>query len=640
MLAALFLSLPIVARADFPAPNPEELKMSAEPKAPGAAAVYLDREQITIDNKHFETLYERIKVLTEKGKELATVKIPYAHGEFYIKEVEGRTIHADGTVIPLTVKPSDLVDFKAKGLQLNSIVFTLPSVEVGSILEYRIKFSYDDETAIPPTWMVQQKYFTREAHFQFHPTEVWGNGYRPPAFTTNLPDAKKIVKDKRGFTLDLTDIPAEPNEDWMPPLNNINWRVQFYYTLFSDDSNYWQLSAGYWASDVDDFIKPTPLLSKTVQEVTSATDTPMAKATKLYAAVMKLENTDFTRARSEEERKKEKLRKIKSAEDVWKNQSGDSAAIALLYMALGRAAGLTIYPMQVVDRDRAIFDPDYHSEEQLDDFLVIVAIDGKEVYLDPGEKMCPFGQLHWRHTLATGLRESEGGPKVARTPVGSYKNSSVKRIAEVDIAADGTVAGNIRLVMTGPESLHWRQAAIRDGNDAVKKDFNEALKEITPEGSNAEFDHFINLDDYNSALVATARISGALGAHTGKRLIVPGLFFASHARHPFVAQDKRVTPIDVHHPQITEDDVTYNLPAGLSAESAPEKTQIEWAQHGMLRIDSKIDGSSVNVMRSLAYNYAMLGASDYGDLRGFYQKVATADQQQVVLTRAAPKQGQ
>jgi hypothetical protein len=194
--------------------------------------------------------------------------------------------------------------------------------------------------------------------------------------------------------------------------------------------------------------------------------------------------------------------------------------------------------------------------------------------------------------------------------------------------------------MTGPESLHWRQAGIRDGSDAVKKDFDEALNDLTPEGVHAEFDHFLNLDDYNSALGAVAKISGTLGVPTGKRLIVPGLFFASHARHPFVAQDKRVTPIDVHHPQITEDDVTYKLPAGFSVESAPQKMQIDWPQRGMLKIDSKTDGATVNVVRSMAYNYVLLGASDYGDLHGFYQKIATADQQQVVLAHTATKQGQ
>jgi hypothetical protein len=44
--------------------------------------------------------------------------------------------------------------------------------------------------------------------------------------------------------------------------------------------------------------------------------------------------------------------------------------------------------MQVVDRSRAIFDRDFLSLSQLDDYLAIVVIGGKEVYLDPGQKDC------------------------------------------------------------------------------------------------------------------------------------------------------------------------------------------------------------------------------------------------------------
>jgi hypothetical protein len=48
---------------------------------------------------------------------------------------------------------------------------------------------------------------------------------------------------------------------------------------------------------------------------------------------MKLENTRFTRQKSEAERKAEKLKVIKDADDVWKQQSGSDDEIALLYVA-------------------------------------------------------------------------------------------------------------------------------------------------------------------------------------------------------------------------------------------------------------------------------------------------------------------
>ena len=71
---------------------------------------------------------------------------------------------------------------------------------------------------------------------------------------------------------------------------------------------------------------------------------------------MKLDNTRFTRKKSEAERKEQKLKDIKAAEDVWKQKSGSDDNITLLYVALGRAAGLKVSPMQVVDRSHALFD--------------------------------------------------------------------------------------------------------------------------------------------------------------------------------------------------------------------------------------------------------------------------------------------
>ena len=66
--AVLFLAAmsPAVVNAQFQPPAPEELKMTADPKAPGTDAVYLDIEEIANDPMHYQSYSARIKVLTEK----------------------------------------------------------------------------------------------------------------------------------------------------------------------------------------------------------------------------------------------------------------------------------------------------------------------------------------------------------------------------------------------------------------------------------------------------------------------------------------------------------------------------------------------------------------------------------------------
>lgn len=648
LLCCLALAVPTTLRAQFPEPTKEELQMTSDPKAPGADAVYFYREETTDDNLHYHSLYARIKVLTEKGKELATVRVPYEHGDFKVTDIKGRTIHTDGTIVPLTAKPSDLMDVKTKYFQLNTMVFTLPSVEVGSILEYKLQIRYDDSTVSSPDWEVQQPYFVHKAHYAFLPAR--GGGYvlmnkRGEALNRIMFGSTGGIGDKvthkidGTFQLDLADIPAISSEDWMPPTNSVNWRLQFYYTQYTSGGEFWQKEGNRWEKDADHFANVSATLKQAVAQIVAAGDTDDQKSRKIYAQVMKIENTDFTREKTKAELKSEKARPVKDAEDVWIQKRGSSDEIALLYVALARAAGLRTYPMQIVNRNRALFDATYLSTSQLDDYIAIVNIGGKEIYLDPGQKMCPYGTLHWKHMIAAGFRESDKGIAAGTTPGDPYTSNSIDRIADLAIDSSGGVKGTIRYIMKGQEALHWRQIMLRNDESEVKKQFNESIRAYMPEGVQADLNHFLGLEDYESNLLAMVDISGSLASVTGKHLFLPELFFASHASHPFVARDKRTSPVDVHFAKMEQDHVTYHVPAEFTLDTPPAPASIGWPNHAGYKAASSAKGSEIVTTRVLGYNFIMLEPKDYGDLHDFYQKVAAADQQQIVLTRSSAAKG-
>jgi hypothetical protein len=635
LLLPLVFAAPALLIAQFQDPTPEELKMTADPKAPGAAAVYLYYEETAESPAHTSSIYERIKVLAEKGKELATVSIPYEHGVDKVTDIEGRTIHADGTVVLLTAKPSDLMDVKTKGFQMNSVGFTLPDVEVGSILEFRVKLRRDEDWYFLPTWQIQRPYPVHEAHYSFRPSSL-----QKLMYSVHLGSNAKVVLGKKdAMTLDITDVPPEPDDDWMPPMNTLRWRVEFFSSRFATSEAFWDDARKYWATWIENFTDPTGPLKKAVAGIVAPSDTDEQKAAKLYIAVQKLDNTDFSRTKSKAERKKEGLKDIKKAEDVWKQQSGSADDIALLYASMARAAGLKVWPAYLVNRNRAMFDKTYLSDSQFDNDIVIVELDGKSLYLDPGQKMCPFGKLHWKHTLASGFRLTEKGAYFVTTPAAAFMDSTVQRVADLTINEAGNVRGSVRYVMTGPDALYWRQLALENDEDEVKKQFNESMQDEVPDGVQADFDHFLGLDDYTVNLIGFVKVSGNIGTATGKHFFLPGLFFESRSKHPFVAEDKRTTPIDVHYSRMVEDDVTYRLPPGFTVESAPLTASTAWPEHALLKTNSKTSRDTVEVVRSLAYNFTLLDPKDYPNLHDFYQKVATADQQQLVLTRAPAAKG-
>jgi hypothetical protein len=221
-------------RAQFQKPTEEELKMTADPKSPGAAAVFLNVEEIADDPVQYRSFYARIKVLSEMGEKVTDIK--------------GRTIHPDGTVIPLRDKAMDqpCPDTTNSSNDHRSIMcktFTLPSVEVGSIVEYSYRIEYDrklDQFAnvgiyhSAPHWVIQRPYLVHKAHYVFKPLKEFLPQFRssPPMYDLGtgrrnwtilqldvlkwqekLPEGVKMRFDNNGYYIvDLTDVPPLQGE--------------------------------------------------------------------------------------------------------------------------------------------------------------------------------------------------------------------------------------------------------------------------------------------------------------------------------------------------------------------------------------------------------------------------------------------
>jgi hypothetical protein len=90
----------------------------------------------------------------------------------------------------------------------------------------------------------------------------------------------------------------------------------------------------------------------------------------------------------------------------------------------------------------------------------------------------------------------------------------------------------------------------------------------------------------------------------------------------------------MHYGDRVTDDVTWHLPSGMAVEGAPQDTSVSWQGHALFLIKSKSGTNQIEIVNSLARGFTMAKPEEYQDLRGFYQKVAAAEQGQLVLTIA------
>jgi len=652
LFALLALASPLARADQWTAPTPEELSMTSQPEVPGAAAVYLYREEITEDRLHMFSIYTRLKVLTESGKQYANVELGYSssddNGSSSIDDIEGRTIHSDGTIIPFTGKPYQKLVEKTQGAKYMAKVFTLPDVQVGSIIEYRYKRHLDDNHFMAPRWYIQSDLYTRKAHYVWKPTSqtlVTNDGRgkltNGIAWTPILPpgvELKQTTLPPAGFNegqlifeVNVHDIKPVPDEDFMPPISSLSYRVLFYYAPYLKEADFWKNEGKYWSKMHDKFIGPGSAVKAAASSLTSPSDTQDQKLRKLYAAVMQLENTDFTRQRSAAEQKANGFKPVRNTDDVWEQKRGSSDQLSDLFVALARAAGMKAYVMVVTNRDRSLFLPAYLSLGQLDDDLAIVNVDGKERVFDPGSRFCRYGHLAWKHTLASGIRQSDSGTTFAQAPPEPYTASNVQRVADLTMDEQGVATGTISMTYIGAPALALRQRSLTGDETSLEHDLRTSVEKLLPPGMEVKVTSLEKLADYEQPLHVNFSVKGEIGSSTGKRLLIPGDIFESTAK-PTFPHEKREIPVYFDYPYVNQDAVRVKFPAGLTIESAPATEKFKYQNFAAYDMNTVSKPASITVYRNYSMGEIIFLPKDYPELRSFYSKMEAKDQENVVLT--------
>lgn len=648
------------ARAQFTPPTQEELQMTSQPEVPGAPAVYLFREESTDDHLHAWSKYVRLKVLNEEGKSYANVELTqfaaddnWGYSSLQVTNIEGRTIHPDGTVIPFTGKPYQKVLEKSKGLKVTAKVFTLPDVEVGSIIEYRYTLRWDDDRYIAPQWLIQSDLFTRKAHYVWKPTnkilvtrDEKGEQLTSRILWTRILPPGTDVKDtqvggagpngdpQEVIDLQVHDVPPVPQEDYMPPVRSFSYRVLFYYSPYSNEDEYWKNTGKGWSKSSDKFIGPGRGVTSAVQSIIAGANTQDEKLHKIYDAVMQLENTTLSGSKSGEDDKGKALLPPKDTDEVWERKRGTDDQITELFIAMARAAGMKAYLMTIPNRDRTLFTPAYLSFSQFDDDIAIVNVDGKERFFDPGQRYCRYGHLAWRHSINRGLRQTDNGTAVAETSEETYMDSRVDRIADLQVDEHGLASGTVRLTWTGAPALRWRQESLRGDATELNDDLEKEAESMLPGSMEVKLLSVGKIQDYEQPLTVAFTVKGSIGTGTGKRLILPSDVFEVNTK-PAFPHPKRDVAVYFEYPVGNYDATRFTFPSTLAVESQPPAVKLPLLNSAQYSMDSKATPNSVTFYRNLVRATVLYIPSEYQDLRTFYNKLETADQQPLILKAAS-----
>ena len=177
VLAGLFVTgLAVAGQADddwAPIP-PDELALKDDPLNPGAPAIILYRETVINHRKGFESHHYRIKILSDRGAEYGNVELPYTKEVNNVHDIKARTVQPDGTVVPFRGRVVEKAVAKTRDVRVLMKIFTLPQVEVGSIVEYKYRRSLNravprERVAPNEIWMIQDDLSLLRGRFTANP---------------------------------------------------------------------------------------------------------------------------------------------------------------------------------------------------------------------------------------------------------------------------------------------------------------------------------------------------------------------------------------------------------------------------------------------------------------------------------------
>jgi Domain of Unknown Function with PDB structure (DUF3857) len=629
LLAALTSILP--AHADDWLPlSPGELKMTGEPKAPGAPAIYLYRQVDRDDNIPRERDYARIKILTEEGRKYADVEIPFVKGAEKVRDIQARTIHPDGSVIDFGGQVYEKTIVKAKGVKYLAKTFTMPDVQVGSIIEYRFQ---EDLDVFASNWILSANLFTKRAKFSLKPFERYALRMNWPA---GLPTGTHPPLNEGGvIRMETQDVPAFQVEDYMPPAYEMQSRVDFIYlinpTPETDPDKFWKSIGKAWYVEFSQFADKRKAMEQAVATIVQPTDTPEIKLRKIYARTQQIRNFSFERQKSEQEWKRENLKDIHNVEDVWKRGYASYWHINWLFVALVRAAGLQADPVDVSSRNIYFFNPKMMNTRELNSIVVLVKLDGKDLYLDPGTAFTPFGLLTWSETNVRGLRLNKDGGDWITTTMPAPSESHVDRRATLHLTESGALEGTVTVTFTGLEAL-WRRIEERNADDTERKRFLEdEIKQYTPTTIEAELTNKPEWSSSDPTLLAEYDLKIPNWASAaGHRTILSVGLFGGMEKHTF-EHTERVHPVYFSFPYENDDDVTIELPPGWQVGDMP-KTQNFDLKSAAYNLTAENNKGALHIKRQLTINLQTVDVKNYSVLRGFFQKIRTADEQQMVVS--------
>lgn len=597
--------------------------------------------------------YVRIKIFTERGRESQSrIDIPSAkigRREIKIKDIAGRTIKPDGSVVELKkedVYERDIV--KASGVKVKAKSFAMPAVEPGAIIEYRWREvrslnwynRFDFSRDIPVQFV---KYSVKPYKEALYNSAGDPLNLRAQTFHGQM---TPFVKEKDGsYSTTMSNVPAFREEPRMPPEYAVRPWMLVYYTedkKFTPDQ-FWRDYSKRIHEGTKSQMKANDEVKKAAAEAVGDAAGPDQKLERLFnyvRAQVKRVHDDASGLTPEQLKK---VKENKSPADTLKRGLGTDFDVLTLFGALAAASGFEVRFACTSDRQDNFFDPQFADDYFIRPTSIAVRVGEAWRFFDPASTYVPFGMLRWQEegqpTLIADAKETIW----VISPISAPERSLERRTAKLKLSEDGTLEGDVRVEYTGHFAADMKEYHDDESADSreeiLKNRFQSRMGGVEIADVKIE-----NVTDPVKPFAYTLHIKvPAYAARTGKRLLFQPAFFQRGVGALFPTSVRR-HHVYFHYPWAEEDKVEIELPAGFALDNAEAPTPI--SAGGLTKYQPRLmitkDGRTLTYERKFHFGDATAGGNSlifptnaYAQLKTFFDELHKQDGHTLSIKQAA-----
>jgi hypothetical protein len=587
-----------------------DLQMTTYAADTSASAVVLCEYGYFSSNNFQFTHMIRVKILKKEGLRWADHPYP---GDFK-SDIRGITFNLEnGLVVESKLKSENIFRERVAGTSYR-LRPAMPNVKVGSIIDIQYSQSF-----IPAVWYFQRDIPVRWSELIIEPNQYIefrknSVGYVPFAVAT---DMRWVAK----------DVPSFKDEPYINSDENYMAKFEFDLLRLTIPGNYTEFTTDWNAvnrrlEEDDNFgntLQGAIFLNSTAKEIEAKYTNPLDKMRAAYEFV-------------------KKAVKWNEHESLWTTTTvlsfpynkkiGNSADVNLILVQLLKKLDFKAYPVAMSSRSNGTIRPFSPSLEKLNYAIACVKDNDKTYLFDATEDLMPMGLLPERALNERGRIINKDFTDWV--DITSTKKS--KRMIQGTLSFDSNDVLKGKLIYTRGDyaAFNFRK------NYQSFNSQDEYLKDFEKDNPGLLVDNctITDLDSIYKPVITDfdVKIKNRVN-NMGDMISINPMLFEQFTENPFKAEERKY-PVDFAYPRETIYILNLTIPEGYKVDQMPKPLVIKFPDNSiscMYQVSNT--GNTVQVMFKFLINKAVFYATEYGQVKSFYDQMVKKQAELLVFKK-------